>query len=294
MALLILVAPNAAGGADDTPAEIVRLGFLSYQFPGVSLKDAQVATNYWMGQFLRKIGKNYEPRAIIYHDLEAAVRDLQSSRLEMINLATWDYLRIRDRVPLTPALVSTYDRGRTHKRCLLMTRSDAGWGGIRRLEGSALVVQEMGGIPEMWIDLYLLEKGLPTARAHFGKVESVAKPSRAVLPVYFGQADACVVGEDAFTTLAELNPQLTEELEVLAKSPGYLMGLLCFTQACGTEIREAVSEAALRIDTEEEGRQTLTLFRASGVSKYHPSFLTNIEYLLRRHSELTITPGGKR
>ena len=47
----------------------------------------------------------------------------------------------------------------------------------------------------------------------------MAKPSQAILPVFFKQAEAALVTRATFDTAVELNPQLGAALRTLSRSP---------------------------------------------------------------------------
>ena len=70
----------------------------------------------------------------------------------------------------------------------------------------------------------------------FPKTESVGmtridNTSRTVLPVFFRQADACVITSNVFEIACELNPQLQKELRVLATSPEVVSSVFFSTPA---------------------------------------------------------------
>jgi len=77
------------------------------------------------------------------------------------------------------------------------------------------------------MDVLLWRSGLDAGETFFEEIQEVSKVSQAVLPVFFDQADACIAPMDAFRTMAELNPQLEEELWVIDTSPGFCQAVVC-------------------------------------------------------------------
>jgi len=67
------------------------------------------------------------------------------------------------------------------------------------------------------------------------------------------------VTEEAFNIMVELNTQIGEEMTPIARSPEFLTGLMIFTKDYNPADQEAVRQAVLRLHTEPEGRQVLTL-----------------------------------
>ena len=87
----------------------------------------------------------------------------------------------------------------------------------------------------------------------------------AILPVFFGQALACVVTDRALQTHGELNPQIARELIVVARSPGLLPTLLSFGPACYDPLRTLMLRSIATLREKPQGRHVLELFGQSDV-----------------------------
>ena len=181
----------------------------------------------------------------------------------------------------------------------LIPGGSAGGRGLQELadlENRRLVL-EVGGqgrIPGMWLETALLRAGLRPGAAFFAEVQEAKKASQTVLPVFFGQADAALVRQGAFETLAELNPQLEQELTPLAVSPRLLPGLICFPAGTDPEKKQAVREGALALHPYPRGRQILTLFRVDRVALFKPEFLEPVMTLIAEKEALEARSGGER
>ena len=60
---------------------------------------------------------------------------------------------------------------------------------------------------------------LPVSAQFFGKVTHVTKPSQAILPIFFRPSGAALVTHAQLNLAVELNPQLANNVRVLAFSP---------------------------------------------------------------------------
>ena len=56
------------------------------------------------------------------------------------------------------------------------------------------------------------------------RIKEAQKPSQALMPVFFRQADACVASRHYFEVNSELNPQIQRELMSISNSPGLAGG----------------------------------------------------------------------
>ena len=69
------------------------------------------------------------------------------------------------------------------------------------------------------LSVALAKEGLGAAATVLGRFSRSTKATQAVLPVFFGQADACIASRRTMETMTELNPQLAKKLRVLLEAP---------------------------------------------------------------------------
>jgi len=108
--------------------------------------------------------------------------------------------------------------------------------------------------------------------AFFSEVKQVDKPSRGLLPVFFNQSDACVLTEESFSTVSELNPQLKNELIIIEKSPEYVATIMCLNKNIKKNIRDVTHDAAQNLTKTFSGKQITSLFKSDGFLKYKPEY----------------------
>jgi phosphonate transport system substrate-binding protein len=178
---------------------------------------------------------------------------------------------------------------------VLLVRRDSGITSAAHLKNRKVLVQSghRGNIAVMWMDILLMRKGQPLAE-HFCSIKRVNKATQAVLPVFFGQADAAVINRDAFETVAELNPQIMKEVAEIVSSKAVVHSVSCFRKNTDSDIRKAVLNAAMSLDKDSYGRQVLTLFQLNRVAVYEPKYLEYLSSLVNDHSEMKKRFAGKR
>jgi ABC-type phosphate/phosphonate transport system substrate-binding protein len=82
-----------------------------------------------------------------------------------------------------------------------------------------------------------------------------------VLPVFFGQSDACLTTKTTFETMCELNPQVARDLEAIATSPAMLVSFYVFHKNYHSPNREKLTNVLPKLDQSASGRQLATLFQ---------------------------------
>lgn len=288
MVLLAVAIPPARTHAqthsDDTPFHI---GFSSANFTDVNENDAIAAVRVWSQALARERGIPADPQPKVLRgagEIEAA---LTNNLLDAINMTVPEDAAIRSRVELSSCVVSIKGGSVTEEYVLLVHRQ----GGIERLEDLrghkvGLLNSARGVLAPAWFETLLARQELGSPATFCGEVISSSKVSKAVLPVFFKQCDACVVTRSGFETMVELNPQTGQQLKVLATSPPLVPVIFCFRAGFSPSIRTKLLGEIAKWDTTPAGRQLLTVFQCDGLVERPVSCLDSALELLAEHQKL--------
>jgi hypothetical protein len=137
-----------------------------------------------------------------------------------------------------------------------------------------------------WLDVLTLREGLGPAEQVLGPITYVPKSSRAVLPVFFKQADAAVVNRGGFLVMGELNPQINTQMRILVFSQPMITSVMCFRKGLSQKTVDIVVTAALKMHTTVSGRQVLTIFQSEKLDALPRSCLDSARELLAEHARL--------
>ncbi len=151
------------------------------------------------------------------------------------------------------ALRRARDRRRIRRTLRAGASKGSGITRVSQLRGARLLVQAMSAGPESlplrWVERQLRDQGLPPAARHFSGVEYEVQASRVLLPVFFGQAPACVVTERSLRTVVELNPQVGAQLERIAVSPPLIDFVMCLAPTVDPSLAPRYAELAWAFPT---------------------------------------------
>ena len=217
----------------------------------------------------------------MYDDLDAFTTAIRNGEVDFIALGSVEYLKIRGEVEMEPALLGERD-GKPGEEMVLLVRKDSGIRGLEQLRGRKLITMQGGGgeISSLWLGALLSDRRLPPPGRHLGAVKSAAKPQQAILPVFFRQADACIVGKRAFQTAAEMNPQIGDELVALATSPVYPVSVTCFRTTLTYEQKEEFLRVVFEMKDTPAGKQILTLFKLDNIGRGSNRLLDDLASLV--------------
>jgi phosphonate transport system substrate-binding protein len=276
------------------PPGSLRIGVVSGNWTGVDYNDATAAIAAWARTILdqRHIVLAVETRTF---DSAGAEREaLISGRVDAVSMLA-DQLVDLD-PELQPDEVFLAARGNDWtERYALLARRDSGVEDMASLVGKKLVIQanDRTCLAPQWIDLLLARGSNGPAADVLGSVSRLQNPSKAVLQVFFRQADACVVTSNVFALSCELNPQLGKEMRMLALSPELVPSVFFFRRGYDSEARKQLEPAMLALRDTAAGRQILTVFQCDEIVKRPLACLESARQLLREYNRLKARPGSR-
>jgi phosphonate transport system substrate-binding protein len=175
--------------------------------------------------------------------------------------------------------------GQMTEEYLLLVRRDSDIGRIEDLRGRSLIFfhNARASLAPIWFETLLLKSGLGQTSQFCGRVTQAVKLTQAVLPVFFRQADACLVTRQGFETMVELNPQIGQQLKTLEASPAMLPVVFVFRSDYSDPLKHQIES---KIPSTVAGRQFLTLFQCDSMETHPVSVLDSALELLATHARL--------
>ena len=288
--LLVVITVGSSGMATTTKdgVEYLNVGYTKSLLSDVDFKDAQVAMDLWVRELSKASHNPLRPKSILIEDLPSLVRALNAKQIDVLGLSCLDYFKIKDQVDLEPGMVAIIG-GKASKEFSLITRGDKALQGLGDLKNGKLLIHDEKpgkGVPQMWLDTFLVKQGLTRSKYFFANIKEVDKVSQAVLPVFFKQADACLVSRSGFETMVELNPQIGEQLSIQTTSPGFVLGGVFFRKDFRADIKKLIMDTCMKFYTYSSGKQILTLFKAEAFSPFKPSYFETLLDLTKEYADL--------
>ncbi len=260
---------------------VIRIGYMSNQFSGVAQKDAEAALEVWARKFIEDNSLNYETTGAVYDDLVSIEQAFSKGEVDLVSLNALEFLSVRENSLFEPAMMaSKYDT--IKEEIILLVRKNSGIHGIHDFKSKSLkILNEIRGeMALLWLNTLLLKEGLPECHEFFRSIDSVEKPSQAILPIFFGQADVCVVTRTSFANIAELNPQLGRDLNILVSYPDLVFHTICFRRDFEPEHKDRILESIEILDDDPAGSQIMMLFSTKKLFYFDPELLIPVESLL--------------
>lgn len=291
---LAAVASWGGEGQELTNPAPLRVAFSGEMFTDLNENDAGAALRVWAQMLGKDRGIPVDPAVRILRGISEIKSAIRNKRIDVITLTTPEYQVLREEEHLGPHIFGG-KRGTITEEYVLLAHQGGSVADLESLRGRALYVFQnpRASLAMPWLDSLLRSLGKPASAQFFGKTVPATKLTRALLPVFFRQADACVVTRDGFNTACELNPQLSKQLRILAASPKVVPVVFCFRGDYKSPFRDRLLVELPSISATPAGQQFLTLFQCDSLEQGEGTVLESGLALLADTAPREAAEGGE-
>jgi len=254
----------AAGDALKLTSAKVRVGIRSSTFVNVNRNDAEASLKTFVSTLAKRRGYRVEIEIEYFEDSVAFVAAMTNRMIHLATVDSWEYVDMNLARFMEPSFVLTQS-GKTWQRYLLLTRTDSGLKSLADLRGKSVgIIRASNAKMAMpWIESKLMECQFGKPDRFFGNIEMVDKPTLTVLPVFFGKKQACVVNQDGFEVMKELNPNVGRQLVPMLASDELTENIVLLNAHDWTppQLKNDVMEAIEELHQDPAGQQLLHMFK---------------------------------
>lgn len=272
---------STAEGINDK--ETARFGFMQTVMGAVNENDVKVAVRIWTKSLAKELSIPVKPAVSIYPTLSMIKADLEENRVDVLYMTTPQLFALQPLIA-EDVFFAVKQSGTITEEYILLVHQDSPANGVRDLKGKRLRVLDnvRTCLSLDWLNFLLSEKGLGGPEAYFQNYTMINKLNEAVLPVFFNQADACLVTRKGFNIMTELNPQIARRMKIIATSPSYIPALLCFRRTYQSQVKQIILRDIQNMVESSSGGQLLTIFQMDGVQQVSQEELTASNSIIKK------------
>lgn len=287
--LLALLLASASGSAAPPSDESLHIGVDLSALRDASRADVEVSLKVWAEELMRTLEVPAEVQ--FFPAMPEVRRALDAGRINFVIGDGLDLLR-----HFAPNDLSDGFGGHAPNegQMFLLVRKAAGIKQPRDLAGKRVALLSANAISDLWLETYCL-RNFQKSCAKAGLQVSTEKRSRQlVLKLFFDKADAALVRGYAYELARELNPQISQRVDILEQIDIYPGSLGLFGRLVSPAFRDYVIAKVPRLHDHPRGRQLLEVMQTSRVGRVPHSLLDPIRELVREHELLSRrhSPGG--
>ena len=261
-----------------------RFGFSMALMPEVNENDSRAAMKVWAETMVKSGAVRADTNVVMSHDLSNLLAGLLDRAVDGVAVSTSEFLTLREQVKFNRFVFGVFDGGISDSYVLLVHKN-SGMVRVEELQGRSLMVLQTSraSLAVPWLDTLLIESGLKATSDFFAQVAPEVKLTKAVLPVFFRKADACLVTRKGFKTMGELNPQVSQQLRVLASSPELVPTGFFFREGFPQAQQDKCLKEFTNVHTTPGGQQILTVFQTERLEEHPVAVLESTIALLEKH-----------
>ncbi len=250
------LAASLCAGDEGAP---IRMAISESVMGDVNLNDARAAMQIWIKRMRQQLNVVLDPK--LFSTPQEIAERTRKGELDVVALNVVEFRPLAELFD-SSQVVSTAGAPGMEQYNILVKQS----GTIRQLgdlKGRRLSVLKTSKmcVAPAWLGTILEQWRHGSAEQFFGSVTTEAKFARVVLPVFFGQADACLTTKRGFDTMCELNPQVGRELKVLVSSPAMVVEFYVFIKNYRSDNRAKLLKAFSDLRASQSGQQLASLFQ---------------------------------
>jgi len=287
--MLLALPVFAQPAGTNRPLYVFNVGMARVCFLNVNRNDAIAAYRVFLENSGRRFGNIYKANPEVYDDTPAYEMAIQHQPINLAVMDPWQFLTMDIHQQMKPFFTSM-ENGKVGRRYVVLTRRESGLNTLSSLRGKNILQLEMASenVGKIWLDTQLLAGKLGTQQSFFESVEVVAKPSAAVLPVFFGKYSACMVDDESFELMKELNPQVGRSLQIVAVSDIFADVVICLREGgwASEKFKSDTIQTLNQLHLDPAGQQICTLFKIDRLVPFEDSQLETIRKLRATYESL--------
>lgn len=225
----------------------------------VNMNDARPAMQVWIRRISQEVNVAIDPK--IFNTTQEIQERTRLGQVDAAAINVVEYRPIAEF--LDSSQIVTSGGSAALDQYLILANRNSSIRILANLKGRRLCILKN---PKMclaaaWLSTILEEGHQGPAEQFFSSVVASSKFSQVVLPVFFGQADACLTTKRGFDTMCEMNPQVGKDLTPIASSPTMVVNFYIFRKNYQNANRERLIRALLNLRATPVGGQLAALFQ---------------------------------
>jgi len=157
---------------------------------------------------------------------------------------------------------------KAYEEYVLLTRKESNVTEINKLKGTTLSLYPDYGLLSMYLDNLIMKVSHRSPDNFFNVIREVKTESQAILDVFFGYSDVCLVAKHVLDAAIELNPAIRDKLKIIHRSGEKFIPVIYIAFNNVSDIEQIrFNKAMKKLNNTARGQQMLNLFGVQAIKK---------------------------
>lgn len=245
-----------------------------------SITDAEIAFQLLFNEILAEIDISFTIK--IFEDEEILIKKFERGDVKALFLNTLGFLAIEDTVHPTARYVVQYGP-QLKQRYLVLARSSDKSLDLSSFHRRKLSVSTGHLVGQRFLDVVLMEQGLPESDNFFGHVDTTNDSNTAIVDLFFHNTDLALVPESSFLLAQELNPQIKKTITVLEQSEPMIYQVVGLSRDFPAEMINKFEPFLLTETPSDQLKKVMRTFRITGLKRVDETTLQEVKAINERY-----------
>lgn len=262
LGLRILICCLGLGFVPGVNAETVTIAYLQDGLSELQKTEKQVAFKLWAEELTGK-GK-FEVVILPVTTMSRMSALIKAKAVNFAILNTVHFLNHRDELQeyFDRTIWAVQRTASLYEEYIVVTGKEKNIEKIAQLAGKRFSIAKDRLLMNFYLDYLILKAGYPVSAGFFKKVKETYTASQAVLDVFFGKSDACIVPKHVFDMAVELNPSIMERLKIIHRSGANFIPVLIIGSVFNSDfVNSVLSDSINKIHDSPRGEQIIDLLK---------------------------------
>jgi ABC-type phosphate/phosphonate transport system substrate-binding protein len=253
----------------------------------INVNDAKAAVKTWTTSLAKSAKIPADPKPVVFNNPQEINQALETRTADIFFITFPELYPILNTMDGSTMLIPVTG-GTITEQYLLLTNKTSGIQSASQLDGKDIIIfsNSRTSIAPYWFETAMLKLGIKLHKDYFRRVTHVSKLNDAILPVFFNKAAACLVSQNGFQTLSELNPQIAKKMTTLLQSPPFVPSGLFFRKDYTSPLKDRIIADFDSWKVSPSGKQLLTIFQLDNIIIEDGKCLKNSIDLLNAYNDL--------
>jgi ABC-type phosphate/phosphonate transport system substrate-binding protein len=157
---------------------------------------------------------------------------------------------------------------KAYEEYVLLTRKGGNVTEINELKGTTLSLYPDYGLLRMYLDKLIMNVSHTSLGNFFNIIREVQTESQAILDVFFGYSDVCLVSKHVLDAAVELNPAIRDKVKIIHRSGEKYVPVIYIAFNNVSDIEQSrFNKAMNKLNNTTRGKQLLNLFGIQAIKK---------------------------
>ncbi len=262
----------------------VRVGGSIESLHGGSITDAEIGFQLVFNEILSKVDTSFTVK--IYDNDEILVDKFKKGEVQSLFINTLRFLEIENLIHPTARYVVQYGSSIKQRYLLLVRNSDKPFS-LENFRNRKLSISIADQVGLRFLNVELLEHGLPEADFFFSQVDETKDANTAIVDLYFHNTDLALVPEYSYLLAQELNPQIGKALSLLIQSEPMIYQVVGMSKDFPPDKIERYEPYLLTDTPSDRLKEVLRSFRIVRLHRVDDDTLKEVKDLNERYSAIS-------